>query len=119
MGKLAHQAGVSVRALRSYEEQGLLTSTCTAGWQRDDHDDAVERVVFFQQLYTAGLSSRRIAELLPCVDSGTTAIEQRHMLDHERDRITERISELMTARNRLDELISATENRAGSHPDCS
>lgn len=112
IGELARRSGVSVRALRYYEEQGLLTSTRTPGGQREYADDAVDRVAFFQQLYAAGLASRRIAEILPCVDTGTTTQEQREMLDHERSRLDTRIEELHAARDRLDDLIAAAGDRA-------
>lgn len=69
IGELAERAGVSVRSLRYYEEQGLLTSTRSASGQRHYTDYEVERVTFIQRLYAAGLSSRTITELLPCVDS--------------------------------------------------
>jgi DNA-binding transcriptional MerR regulator len=77
IGEAAKRAGVSVRALRYYEEQGLLTSDRSPGGQREYDEQAVDRVRFFQQLYAAGLPSRRIAELLPCVDTGTTTSDQR------------------------------------------
>lgn len=111
IGEAARRAGVSVRALRYYEEQGLLTSARTPGGQREFDEDAVDRVRFFQQLYAAGLPSRRIAELLPCVDTGTTTSDQRTMLAAERARIQQRVDELNTALARLDELIVAAEAR--------
>ncbi|WP_116950981.1 MerR family transcriptional regulator [Jiangella endophytica] len=111
IGEVARRSGVSVRALRYYEQQGLLASGRTSGGQRDYDDDAVGRVRFFQQLYAAGLSSRRIAELLPCVDTGTTTAEQRAMLDDERARIAGRIAELHAALGRLDEIITAADAR--------
>lgn len=112
IGELARLSGVSVRALRYYEEQGLLTSTRTPGGHREYAEDAVDRVGFFQQLYAAGLASRRIADILPCVDTGTTTQEQREMLDRERSRLDARIAELHAARERLDELIAAAGDRA-------
>lgn len=111
IGEVARQSGVSVRALRYYEQQGLLTSSRSPGGQREYTDDAVSRVRFFQQLYAAGLSSSRIADLLPCVDTGTTTADQRTMLAGERARITERMDALRTARERLDELIAAADDR--------
>ncbi len=113
IGELASRAGVSVRALRYYEEQGLLESGRTPGGQRDYAEGAVERVRFFQSMYGAGLSSRRIADLLPCFDNGTTNAQQRAMLAEERVRIDERIAELMGARERLEELVAAASQRAG------
>ena len=117
IGELAQQAGVSVRALRYYEEQQLLTSTRTSGGQREYAAGDVERVRFFQTLYAAGLSSRRIAELLPCMDTGTTTSQQRQMLDEERDRLDRRIQELVEARARLDEIRVAAEDRTGPPVD--
>jgi DNA-binding transcriptional MerR regulator len=112
IGELAERAGVSVRALRYYEEQGLLTSERTPGGQRDYGEWAVERVRGFQSMYAAGLSSRRIAEMLPCFVEGTTTEKQRVMLAEERARIDERIGELLDIRGRLDDLIVAAADRA-------
>ncbi|WP_326796732.1 MerR family transcriptional regulator [Streptomyces sp. NBC_01808] len=113
IGEVARRSGVSVRALRYYEEQGLLTPTRSPGGQRQYADDTVDRVRFFQQLYAAGLPSRRIAELLPCVDTGTTTGEQRAMLDAERARIRQQIDEYTAALARLDEIVAAAAERRG------
>jgi DNA-binding transcriptional MerR regulator len=102
---------VSVRALRYYEEQGLLTPGRTPGGQREYADDAVDRVRFLQQLYAAGLPSRRIAELLPCIDTGTTTVQQRAMLDTERARLRKQIDEYTAALARLDEIVRAAADR--------
>ncbi|GLW20042.1 MerR family transcriptional regulator [Microbispora triticiradicis] len=112
IGELASRAGVSVRSLRYYEEQGLITSTRSAGGQRHYTDGEVERVEFIQRLYAAGLSSRTIAELLPCVESPSeqNSTEAFERLVRERDRISRHVEELVTARDALDRLIDA--NRA-------
>ncbi|MGW5260694.1 MerR family transcriptional regulator [Microbispora sp. NPDC004025] len=112
IGELASQAGVSVRSLRYYEEQGLLTSTRSPSGQRHYTEDEVERVRFIQRLYGAGLSSRTIAEVLPCVDtpSERNSDEAFERLVQERDRISRHIDELAQARDALDLLIDA--NRA-------
>jgi DNA-binding transcriptional MerR regulator len=108
IGELAKRSGVSVRALRYYEEQGLLQPTRSPSGQRHYPESAVERVGFFQDMYAAGLSSRNIAALLPCVDSGHTDAEQRRMLHAERDRIHEQCSRLQAALRRLDTIIELT-----------
>lgn len=113
IGELASRAGVSVRALRYYEEQGLLESDRTPGGQREYSDGAVERVRFFQSMYAAGLSSKRIADILPCMDTGTTTAQQREMLIEERGELDRRIAELNDTRTRLDALIAAAVERAG------
>jgi DNA-binding transcriptional MerR regulator len=108
IGELATQAGVSVRALRYYEEQGLLASTRSPRGQRLYADEAAERVQLIQNLYAAGLTSSTIAGLLPCVDAKVSTPESRAILAAERDRIDRQITELTAARDRLDRVIAAT-----------
>lgn len=112
IGELAARTGVSVRSLRYYEEQGLLTSLRGPGGHRRFTVEQVDRVVFVQRLYAAGLSSRTIVDLLPCVespgeDTSTAALDR--MLD-ERARLDRHIDDLVRTRGVLDELIAA--NRA-------
>jgi DNA-binding transcriptional MerR regulator len=109
IGVLAQQAGVSVRALRYYEQQGLLESERTARGQRVYPESAVEKVRFFQQMYAAGLTSANIAALLPCIAKGHTDAEQRRMLHAQRDRIRTRRDELQAALDRLDAIIETTD----------
>ncbi|MDQ1051480.1 MerR family transcriptional regulator [Streptomyces sp. V4I2] len=111
IGELATRAGVSVRALRYYEEQNLLASERSPSGQRHYPDSAVDRVQLIQQLYAAGLSSKSIAELLPCVVNGEATPELLDRLSAERDRINRQIGGLVSARDRLDSVITtATAN---------
>ena len=105
IGDIAEQAGVSTRALRYYEEQGLLPARRTASGQRVYEQAAVERVQLIQQLFAAGLGSRVIAELLPCVDSGDATAASLAVLQRERERITRAIADLEQARAQLDRVI--------------
>lgn len=105
IGDVAHQAGVSTRALRYYEEQGLLTSERTPSNQRTYPESAVERVRLIQQLFTAGLPSRTILQLLPCIDTGHGSPEAFELLAAERDRITAAMADLAAARDALDHII--------------
>jgi DNA-binding transcriptional MerR regulator len=108
IGDLATRTRVSVRALRYYEEQGLLASTRSERGQRLYGGAAVNRVRLIQQLYGAGLSSKTIAELLPCVDAKVSTPESRERLVAERNRINTQIDELIVARDRLNDIIDAT-----------
>ena len=108
IGDLAVETRVSVRALRYYEEQGLLASTRSQSGQRLYADAAVNRVRLIQQLYGAGLSSKTIAELLPCVDAQVSTPESRARLRAERDRINTQIAELIIARDKLNDIIDVT-----------
>ncbi|MFF7601872.1 MerR family transcriptional regulator [Streptomyces mirabilis] len=109
IGELAARSGVSVRSLRYYEEQGLLVSTRSSGGQRHFTEDDIERVDFIQRLYTAGLSSRTIMELMPCRDAPSdensdSALER---MAQERDRLSAHIEELLHTRDSLDGLMAA------------
>lgn len=112
IGELAARTGVSVRSLRYYEEQGLLNSTRSIGGQRRYSEDAIARVAYLRRLFAAGLSSRTIFSLLPCLESPSK--DHRKVafarLVRERDRLTTRIAELSRTRDSLDELIAI--NRA-------
>ncbi|MCS0604389.1 MerR family transcriptional regulator [Streptomyces sp. LP11] len=107
IGELAARTGVSVRALRYYEEQSLLGAERGPGGQRHYPEGAVGRVRLIQQLYAAGLSSRTIVELLPCVVDGQATPALLKRLAAERERVDQRIAELAQARDRLDSVITA------------
>ncbi|EFL24275.1 MerR family transcription regulator [Streptomyces himastatinicus ATCC 53653] len=115
IGELAAQAGVSVRALRYYEEQRLLHPARSASGQRHYPESAVDRVHLIQQLYAAGLSSRSIVQLMPCVDTGEATPAMLELLLAERDRIERQMGELAEARDRLDTVIASTKVRTCVH----
>ncbi|UUU35831.1 MerR family transcriptional regulator [Streptomyces sp. CA-210063] len=112
IGEVARGAGVSVRAVRYYEQQGLLVAERSPSGQRLYRQDAIALVRFFQQMFAAGLTSRRISELLPCWDAGHTDAGQRAMLRAERERIQAKIDDLQAALDHLDEVIAITD----THP---
>jgi len=115
IGDLAAATGASVRSLRYYEEQGLLAAERTAGGQRSYAGASVERVRLVQQLFAAGLPSRTIVQLLPCIDAGVATPESFALLVAERDRITAQLAELEGARARLDEVIAISEHPTPEH----
>lgn len=117
IGELATRTRVSVRALRYYEEHDLLDSERSPSGQRHYPDSAVDRVQLIQQLYAAGLPSKSIRDLLPCVVDGEATPELLDRLSVERDRIDRRIGDMVSARDRLDTVIgAATANwRTGRH----
>lgn len=111
IGELATKTGVSVRSLRYYEEQGLLAPGRSPSGQRHFPESAVDRVQLIQQLYAAGLPSKSILDLMPCVVHGRATPELLGRLSAERDRIDTQISVLVSTRDRLDTVITnATAN---------
>ncbi|MEU8385951.1 MerR family transcriptional regulator, partial [Streptosporangium sp. NPDC048865] len=85
---------------------GVLAPVRAPGGQRRYPPGAVDRVRLIQQLYAAGLPSRTIAELMPCIETGEVTPALLDRLSAERDRIEERIGGLVDARDRLERLIT-------------
>ncbi|MFD5467970.1 MerR family transcriptional regulator [Kitasatospora sp. NPDC127059] len=118
IGELAQRTGVSERSLRYYEKQGLLAAERTLGGHRDYPDGAVDRVVLIQELFAAGLRSKKIAELLPCMrdsDGAPNATATPRLVEElaaERDRIDQVITDLIRSREVLDEVIETASGRA-------
>lgn len=108
IGELAEATGVSARSLRYYEDQGLLLAHRTAAGHRRYTPGDVERVVAIQQLHAAGLCSRVIAELLPCLHAPaqerTGHLETR--LAEEHQHLEAAVREAIRARDTLAEVIT-------------
>ncbi|MFI5833333.1 MerR family transcriptional regulator [Micromonospora sp. NPDC051300] len=107
IGELSARTGVSARSIRYYEQQGLLAAVRTASGQRVFGESAVERVRLIQRLFDAGLSSRRMSELLPCVtnpDIRTRWLTDR--LREERTRMEAEMARLAHAVAVLDEVVT-------------
>ncbi|MEV6622334.1 MerR family transcriptional regulator [Amycolatopsis sp. NPDC051106] len=115
IGELAEKTGVSVRALRYYEEQGMLVPERSAGGHRHYSERGVEVVWLIQQFYAAGLSSKTILTILPCVESREATPEALAVLVAERDRIDRRLAELAGTRKQLDDVIAIASSGACSH----
>lgn len=90
----------------------LLEAEWTASGQRVYPGGAVDRVKLVQQLYAAGLNSRAVADLLPCVRTGIATDQTLARLAFERDRIEARVTELVATRDRLDAIITAATTSA-------
>ncbi|MFJ3161217.1 MerR family transcriptional regulator [Streptomyces kanasensis] len=120
IGELARRSGVSERSLRYYEQQGLLRSERTPGGHREFGAWAVDRVVRIQALYAAGLNSRKIAQLLPCMrdaDGGPNASATSRLVGEllaERERIDRTMTDLALTRGILDEVIEAASGDRGA-----
>lgn len=118
IGELAAKAGVSVRALRYYEEQSLLASERSPGGQRHYPDSAVKHVHLIQEMYQAGLPSKSIAEILPYLATGMVTPPLLERLAAEKDRIDRQISALVATRDRLGAGIAEAAANAAAGARC-
>ncbi|WP_265443384.1 MerR family transcriptional regulator [Flexivirga meconopsidis] len=70
IGQLAERTGASPRQLRYYEQQGLISPLRQVNGYRDFDEAVVERVHSIMQLLEAGVPTRLIKVLLPCMRDG-------------------------------------------------
>jgi DNA-binding transcriptional MerR regulator len=128
IGQLAERTGVSRRLLRYYEEQGLLTPSRALNGYREYGEAHVDVVLQITGLLDAGLPTRIIAQLLPCLDQPETIYvpdvtpEMIVTLRREQARLTERIDFLTRNRDAVADYVDKvlrvqsanTESRASS-----
>ena len=117
IGELARQTGVSVRALRYYEQHGLLAPARRPSGYRVYSEEDVAAVRRIRILLAAGLSTAQIFEALPCIvdDAGWLAAGCPGLVDglvQQRSRIDQAIDELEVTRANIDAIITG-EQRAG------
>ncbi|MGD8191346.1 MerR family transcriptional regulator [Brevibacillus ginsengisoli] len=67
IGELSKLTGVSIRSLRYYEQQGLITPIRLENGYREYHNLAVEQVNTITFYLGLGLSTEQIAGFLHCV----------------------------------------------------
>ncbi|MFC4014273.1 MerR family transcriptional regulator [Nonomuraea purpurea] len=116
IGTFADQAGVSTRALRYYEEKGLLHPERTSAGYRLYTDEDIETVRRIRILLAAGLNSDLVREILPCmVDDGEFLAPGCDDLiaafEGELQRIDSQIAELHNVRSALTGIIKAGRTR--------
>jgi len=119
IGELSERTNTSRRLLRYYEEQGLLFSERSPNGYRAYDEQYVDRVLQIRGLLDAGLPTRIIRQILPCLHQprvihfSDASPEIIATLEHRRDRLTERIHSLIRDRDAMTEYIDAV--RAHQH----
>jgi DNA-binding transcriptional MerR regulator len=68
VGELSARTGVSIRALRYYEESGLLPARRLANGYRSFDSASVERVRAIKDLLDTGFTIEEIVSLASCLD---------------------------------------------------
>ncbi|WP_098469126.1 MerR family transcriptional regulator [Serinibacter salmoneus] len=106
IGMLAEASGVSTGSIRYYEEQGLIQSQRTDTGHRRFRPEAVDRVILIQRLFSAGLSSREIKPVLPCMvdESARTSLLVDVLRDY-RERLAQEIRKQRQTVRILDDVI--------------
>jgi DNA-binding transcriptional MerR regulator len=112
IGELAGRTGVSRRLLRYYEEQGLVTPSRSVNGYREYGEPHVHVVEQITGLLDAGLPTRIIAQLIPCLDKSESVYvpdvtpEILATLRREQARLSERIECLMRNRDAIADYVN-------------
>ncbi|MFE2408655.1 MerR family transcriptional regulator [Kitasatospora sp. NPDC059408] len=113
IGELSDRTGTPPRLLRYYEQQGLITPERAANGYRDYDEHLVDRVVQIRGLLDAGLPTRIIKQILPCLDKPRVihfpdaTPDLIATLEKERDRMSDRIRCLTRNRDAIAEYLEA------------
>jgi MerR family copper efflux transcriptional regulator len=106
IGDLATRAGLSAKAIRFYEQAGLLPQPPrTPGGYRDYPPGVVDRLAFIRHAQSAGFTLADIRGVLTIRDSGQAPCQHVSVLiDEHLARVERRIAELTRARDALKDL---------------
>ncbi|QIK05755.1 MerR family transcriptional regulator [Streptomyces sp. Je 1-4] len=110
ISELAELTSVSARALRHYEDRGLLVPARNSSGYRDYSESDVTRVAQIRMMISAGLGTSVIQRYLDCArtgDHGTYLVmcpDLRAELDALASHLDARQAELRETRRRLSEL---------------
>jgi DNA-binding transcriptional MerR regulator len=120
IGELGRATGVAPRMLRYYEEQGLISPRRLDNGYREYDDYLIDRVRKIRGLIDAGIPTRIVADILPCLGKPQTIVVEnadpalQAVLAKERDRMDEKIHFLTHNRNAISSYLEALEEAAGT-----
>ncbi|WP_432927768.1 MerR family transcriptional regulator [Microbispora sp. CA-135349] len=122
IGELARATGTTARALRHYEDEGLITSRRAPNGYRVYAEDVVVRVRNIRHLLAAGLTLADVRAFLPCLDGDVVATPPSDRgIQIALDRLAvlnERIAVQIEARDRLAATLRrVTWERSAQSPD--
>ena len=113
IGELARRTGTTPRLLRYYEEQGLVSPTREQNGYRDYDERLVPRVEQIRGLLAAGMSTRLIHLILPCLNRPDSILVEDvapstiALLEEERARMDSRIECLLKNRDAISRYLDA------------
>ncbi len=117
IGELSERTGTPRRLLRYYEEQGLIVADRAANGYRVYDEACVDRVLQIRGLLDAGLPTRLIKQILPCLDKPRVihfpdaTPEMLATLERERDSMTRRVECLTRNRDAIGAYLDAVRAR--------
>ena len=122
IGELARLTGRTVRALRLYEERGLLKpATRTDGGFRQYDPESVDRLHYIDRMQTLGYSLSQIADLLHSWEAGKTpraamaSVEEDYQ--HRLTKVRQTIADLKALERELEHSLIFLKGCRGCHEE--
>ncbi|MFJ2739366.1 MerR family transcriptional regulator [Streptomyces sp. NPDC087440] len=118
IGELSERTNTPRRMLRYYEEQGLIAAERLPNGYRAYDERFVDRVAQIRGLLDAGLPTRIIRQILPCLDKPRTihfpdaTPEMLHTLETELGRMQARVECMQRNRDAIAEYLEAVRPKA-------
>ncbi|MBF4581653.1 MerR family transcriptional regulator [Curtobacterium sp. VKM Ac-2865] len=123
IGELSKRTGVASRMLRYYEEQCLITPRRLHNGYREYDEYLVDRVGKIKGLVDAGIPTRIVTSILPCLGQPQTIVVENaepglfELLETERDRMSEKIDFLTHNRDAITSYLRALELAGVESPE--
>jgi DNA-binding transcriptional MerR regulator len=123
IGELSKKTGVPSRMLRYYEEQELITPRRLGNGYREYDDYLIDRVGKIKGLIDAGIPTRIVTNILPCLGQPQTIVVENAdpalyaLLEAERDRMSVKIDFLSHNRDALTSYLEALELAGIASPE--
>ncbi|MBE9199762.1 MULTISPECIES: heavy metal-responsive transcriptional regulator [unclassified Nodularia (in: cyanobacteria)] len=119
IGQVTNLSGISIRTIRYYESLGLVESSGrTEGGFRQFSTDVLTRLAFIKRAQSLGLSLEEIRDILQVYDQGQPPCgEIKEKLEDKLSQIDSQITQLLTLRSEIGELLAGWHNKPGKQED--
>ena len=119
IGQVTNLSGIPIRTIRYYESLGLVESSGrTEGGFRQFSTDVLTRLAFIKRAQSLGLSLEEIRDILQVYDQGQPPCgEIKEKLEEKLSQIDSQITQLLTLRAEIGELLDGWNNKAIQQED--
>ncbi len=119
IGQVTNLSGIPIRTIRYYESLGLIASSGrTEGGFRQFSTDVLTRLAFIKRAQSLGLSLEEIKDILQVHDQGQPPCgEIKEKLAEKLAQIDSQITQLLTLRSEIGELLDGWDINSGQQED--
>lgn len=117
IGQAAALTGLSAKMIRSYEQQGLLSSQRSAAGYRLYHSAQLQQLSFIRQARSLGFALPQIRQLLQLWQNPSRPSRQvKQLAQQQLIDVTDKIAKLQQMQQQLQQLVLACSDN--EQPDC-